>query len=100
MPFGYEIFGYAPTTFEPLAAGPVDPDYPIGPGDEVIIQVWGDNQYTHSSVVNREATITVPDIGQVVLNGLTLAQAKRLITDRLSTSTREFGAPTFAPSST
>jgi protein involved in polysaccharide export with SLBB domain len=84
MPFGYEIFGYAPTTFEPLAAGPVDPDYPIGPGDEVIVQVWGDNQYTHSAVVNREATISVPDIGQVILNGLTLAQAKRLITDRLA----------------
>lgn len=85
LPFGYDIFGYAPTTFEPLATGPVDPDYPIGPGDEVIVQVWGDNQYTHASTVNREATISVPDIGQVVLNGLTLAQAKRLITDRLST---------------
>ncbi|HET9253393.1 MAG TPA: SLBB domain-containing protein, partial [Candidatus Eisenbacteria bacterium] len=85
LPFGYEIFGYVPSTFEPLAAGPVDPEYPIGPGDEVIVQVWGDNEFTHASVVSREATITVPDIGQVVLNGLTLAQAKRLITDRLAT---------------
>jgi len=83
LPFGYEIFGYLPATFEPLASGPVDPDYPIGPGDEVIVQVWGDNQFTHSAVVSREATISVPDIGQVVLNGLSLAQAKRLITDRL-----------------
>ncbi|HTK68294.1 MAG TPA: polysaccharide biosynthesis/export family protein, partial [Candidatus Eisenbacteria bacterium] len=83
FPFGYEIFGYAPSTFEPLGSGPVDPEYPIGPGDEVIVQVWGDNEFTHASVVSREATITVPDIGQVVLNGLTLAQAKRLITDRL-----------------
>ena len=85
LPFGYEIFGYIPSTFEPLGAGPVDPDYPIGPGDEVIVQVWGDNEFTHAAVVSREATITVPDIGQVVLNGLTLAQAKRLITDRLGT---------------
>jgi len=83
-PFGYEIFSYSPTTFEPLAAGPVDPDYPIGPGDEVIITLWGDNEFTHAAIVNREATITVPDIGQVVLNGLTLAQAKRAITDRLA----------------
>jgi protein involved in polysaccharide export with SLBB domain len=83
LPFGYEIFGYLPATFEPLSAGPVDPDYPIGPGDEVIVQVWGDNQFTHAAVVSREATISVPDIGQVVLNGLTLGQAKRLITDRL-----------------
>ena len=86
LPFGYEIFGYAPSTFEPLAAGPVDPDYPIGPGDEVIITVWGDNEFTHAATVSREATISVPDIGQVVLNGLTLAQAKRLITDRLSSA--------------
>jgi protein involved in polysaccharide export with SLBB domain len=83
LPFGYEIFGYAPETFEPLAAGPVDPDYPIGPGDEIVVQVWGENQFTHAATVNREATITVPDIGQVVLNGLTLAEAKRLITERL-----------------
>ena len=83
LPFGYEIFGYLPSTFEPLSSGPVDPEYPIGPGDEVIIQVWGDNEFTHAAVVGREATITVPDIGQIVLNGLTLAQAKRLITDRL-----------------
>ena len=85
LPFGYEIFGYLPATFEPLAAGPVDPDYPIGPGDEVVVQIWGDNQFTHAAVVSREATISVPDIGQVVLNGLSLAQAKRLITDRLGT---------------
>ena len=84
LPFGYEIFHYAPSTFEPLATGPVDPDYPIGPGDEVVVTVWGDNQYTHSAVVSREATISVPDIGQIVLNGLTLEQAKRLITDRLA----------------
>ena len=32
LPFGYEIFGYLPPTFEPLASGPVDPDYLIGPG--------------------------------------------------------------------
>src|SRR6267142_34001 len=76
LPFGYEIFGYLPATFEPLAAGPVDPDYPIGPGDEVVVQVWGDNQFTHAAVVSREATISVPDIGQVVLNGLSLSQAK------------------------
>lgn len=82
-PFGYEIFSYSPTTFEPLAAGPVDPDYPIGPGDEVIVTLWGDNEFTHAAIVNREATINVPDIGQVVLNGMTLAQAKRAITERL-----------------
>jgi protein involved in polysaccharide export with SLBB domain len=82
-PFGYEIFSYSPTTFEPLAAGPVDPDYPIGPGDEVVVTLWGDNEFTHAAIVNREATINVPDIGQVVLNGLTLSQAKRTITDRL-----------------
>ncbi len=85
LPFGYEIFRYAPSTFEPLATGPVDPDYPIGPGDEIVVSVWGDNQFTYNSVVTREATISVPDIGQVVVNGLTLAQAKRLITDRFST---------------
>jgi protein involved in polysaccharide export with SLBB domain len=84
LPFGYEIFGFLPSTFEPLASGPVDPDYPIGPGDEIIIQVWGDNEFTHAATVSREATISVPDVGQIVLNGVTLAEAKRLISERLA----------------
>ena len=39
-PFGYEIFNLSPRTFEPLEGGPVDPNYPLGPGDEIVLTLW------------------------------------------------------------
>src|SRR5207244_12649952 len=75
-PFGYEIFSYSPTTFEPLTYGPVGPDYPLGTGDELVITVWGDDQLTVTQELNREGAITLPDVGQVQLAGLTLEDAR------------------------
>lgn len=71
-PFGSEIFGYSPSTFEPLAYGPVDPEYPVGPGDELVLTVWGDDQLALSLTVNREGGVVLPEAGQVIVNGLTL----------------------------
>ena len=72
QPFGYDVFRYSPTTFEPLAYGPVDPEYPVGPGDELVITLWGDAQMALTAVVNREGTLTLPDVGTIPVNGLTL----------------------------
>ena len=77
--FGYDVFRYSPTTFEPLAYGPVDQDYPIGPGDGLVITVWGDAQLAVTTVVNREGAITLPDVGAIVVNGLTLEGARSRI---------------------
>ena len=72
-PFGYEIFGYAPTTFEPLGYGPVDPDYVVGPGDELMLTLWGDDQLNAHRRRQREGAVTLPEVGQVPVAGLTLA---------------------------
>ncbi len=74
-PFGFEIFRWAPTTFEPLAYGPVDPDYPLGPGDELALTLWGDDQMALTLQVSREGLVTLPEVGQVSVNGLTLEAA-------------------------
>ena len=71
-PFGAEIFRYSPTTFEPLAFGPAGPDYVIGPGDELVLAVWGDDQISLALPVSREGLITLPEAGQVQVGGLTL----------------------------
>jgi protein involved in polysaccharide export with SLBB domain len=75
-PFGFEIFHWSPTTFEPLSYGPVDPDYPLGPGDELALTLWGDSQLTLTLTVNREGVVTLPDVGQVSVQGLTLDEAR------------------------
>ena len=83
-PFGYDLFSLQPATFEPLTFGPVSPDYLIGPGDEIIVSVWGSQELNSRAVVNREGFIVLPDVGQVAANGLTLSQFKDSLEKRLS----------------
>lgn len=85
-PFGYEIFGSASSSFEPLDYGPADPDYQIGPGDELAVSLYGDVQISSVYRVDREGKISIPEAGIVVVNGMTLAEASKKITDRLSLS--------------
>lgn len=75
-PFGFEIFRYSPTTFEPLSYGPVDANYPLGPGDEVVLTLWGDDQMTLTLTVTREGFVTLPEVGQVSVSGVTLEEAR------------------------
>jgi len=83
-PFGYEIFNLAPRSFEPLEGGPVDPNYPLGPGDEIVLTLWGDTEQFHRLRIDREGKILIPDIGQVVITGLSLEKAEEKIKNRLS----------------
>ena len=82
--FGYGIFNLAPRTFEPLEGGPVDPNYPLGPGDEIVLTLWGDTEQFHRLRIDREGKILIPDIGQVVITGLSLERAEEKIKNRLS----------------
>ncbi|MBU2593435.1 MAG: SLBB domain-containing protein [Candidatus Edwardsbacteria bacterium] len=83
-PFGYEIFYKPPMTFEPLDYGPTDPNYQIGPGDELAISLYGDVQYSSTFKVDREGKITIPEVGIIIVNGQTLADANKKIVERLS----------------
>ena len=83
-PFGFEIFRWSPTTFEPLSYGPVDAEYPLGPGDELVLTLWGDNQLSLTLPVNREGVLTLPDVGQVSVQGLTLEEARARIRGTLA----------------
>lgn len=83
-PFGYEIFGYSPTTFEPLTYGPVDPEYPLGPGDELLLTVWGDDQLALALPVSRDGMVTLPEAGQVAVTGLSLEAARARLRSALA----------------
>lgn len=82
--FGYNIFKASPKTFEPLAFGPVSPDYLLGPGDEIIVNVWGHQEMNAKVEVNREGYILLPDLGQVLVNGFTLGGLKANLEQRFS----------------
>ena len=83
-PFGYEIFNLSPKSFEPLNAGPVDPNYTLGPGDEIVLTLWGDTEQYHKLVIDREGKILLPDVGQMVITGLTMQRAEAKILKRLA----------------
>ena len=77
--FGRSVFSGATMQFQPLTSGPVDPDYPLGPGDQVQLILTGDVELAYLFDVTREGFIVIPDVGQIVVNGLTLGD----LTDRL-----------------
>jgi polysaccharide biosynthesis/export protein len=83
-PFGYTIFQYPLSTFEPILNVATPPSYALGPGDEVIISVWGDTKLYYQLPVNREGNVLVPDVGPIGANGMTIQQLKGKMTRRMT----------------
>jgi len=75
--FGQAIFSRATTQFQPLAAGPVDPSYMLGPGDQIQLILTGDVELAYPNLeVTREGFIVIPDVGQVFVNGFMLSDLR------------------------
>ena len=83
--FGYNIFENDPSVFQDVKYGSVDPKYNIGPGDEIIIMLWGETQFREKFFVDREGYVFLPDnIGQVFVNGLNLESLEKKLYKLLS----------------
>lgn len=77
--FGTEFFANAPATFAPIANSPVPSDYPLGPGDELMIRGWGTIDIDYRATVDRNGTINIPTVGSVVLAGVKAGDAEKVI---------------------
>ena len=73
--YGRNIFTTAGLSFAPSANLPTPVNYVLGPGDEVIIDIWGTNQATIRQTISPDGTINIPDVGVISLNGMTIKQA-------------------------
>lgn len=82
--FGRTIFTNRNLTFAPSANLPTPINYRLGPGDEVIIDIWGTNQATIRQTISPEGYINIPDIGLVNLNGMTVKEADAFMRRKLS----------------
>ncbi len=58
---------------------PAGADYVLGPGDTVTIDIWGGVSQRISRPVDREGRLSLPDSGPVVVSGLTMAQAQKVV---------------------
>lgn len=84
MVFGYKLFNSETLTFEPNLNIPTPTDYVLGPGDEVIIDVWGASEQTYQEIISPEGYIKIPNLGPIYLNGLTIERASERIKSRLT----------------
>lgn len=77
--FGSNLFTDSGDGFRPAVTVPVPADYVLGPGDTMVVQLYGKENATHSLVVNREGQVQFPQIGPVNLAGLTFNKAQNVI---------------------
>ena len=82
--FGRDIFNTRTLSFAPSANIPTPVNYRLGPGDEVIIDIWGTNQATIRQTISPDGCINITDIGLVNLNGMTVKEADGYMRRKLS----------------
>ena len=92
QPFGYDVLGRMPVLNQTLGA--VDPDYPLGPGDEVLISAWGQVEFAHQLTVDREGGISVPRVGRLQVAGVPLRELEDKVLRFLSSSYSTVAADT------
>lgn len=79
--YGDSLFRQVPSTFAPLEQVPVGPDYLIGPGDQLIVRIWGQINFNAKVTVDRSGSIYLPQIGEIHVVGLQYAQLQDHISD-------------------
>lgn len=84
--FGLDVFQNATSQFLPVMDGPVDANYRIGPGDQLVLILTGEVELAHTLDVTREGFIVIPQVGQLNVANLTMAQLENLLYARLSRS--------------
>lgn len=73
--FGHNLFRNQNLSFEPSANLATPENYRLGPGDEVIIDIWGASENTIRQSISPEGNIQVSGLGPVHLNGMTIKEA-------------------------
>jgi len=68
--FGSDLFRNVPSTFAPTDEVPVNADYVVGPGDEVLVRAWGQIDVDYAANVEPNGTISLPKVGVVNVAGI------------------------------
>lgn len=75
--YGHEVFNTQALTFEPNENIATPQNYRLGPGDEVIIDIWGNSEDHLRQTISPEGSIMIEQIGPIYLNGLTVSEANK-----------------------
>jgi len=83
-PFGYDLFDQEASTFASAADGPVPADYVMGPGDRLSVQLYGGQNRTVQVSVNRDGTLSFPELGPIPVVGKTFEAVREEIESRVA----------------
>ncbi len=81
--FGLDFFSNSKVSFAPSVNMAVPKNYQIGPGDEIMIDLWGASEITYKAIVNNSGSIKISGIGFIFINGFTLENASKKIISKL-----------------
>ncbi len=85
MRFGSEAFIAGTGNVNELPSDlPVGPDYVLGSGDSIVINMWGGLSNRLTQTIDRQGQIALPEAGSVTINGMTIAEAQDAIQKALS----------------
>jgi protein involved in polysaccharide export with SLBB domain len=88
--YGAHLFRNPPSTFAPLNMVPVTPDYVVGPGDELLIQTWGQVTLNSRFTVDRSGSIYIPQVGTLHVSGLKFEQVQEYLKAQMGRVFRNF----------
>ncbi|NJD61149.1 MAG: hypothetical protein FIA93_00320, partial [Deltaproteobacteria bacterium] len=82
--FGHEVFAPRPGGATLLETLPATPDYVVGPGDEVIVRLWGRMEGTYRLTVDRDGKIFFPKLGTFPVAGMTFGELRTFLKGKIS----------------
>lgn len=77
--YGHQVFNSKSLTFEPSENLATPQNYRLGPGDEVIIDIWGTSEDHIRQTISPEGSVMIEQLGPIYLNGLTINDANKHI---------------------
>jgi protein involved in polysaccharide export with SLBB domain len=83
--FGARLFRQEGLTFEPSMNIPTPVNYQLGPGDEIIVDIWGAATNVHHLEVSNQGTVTIENLAPIYVHGLSMEEATGRIIESLGT---------------
>ena len=90
--FGYDFFKNPSISFTPNLNLATPTTYQLGPGDELLIDIWGASENNYRKKVTKEGAIRIEGIGPIYVSGLSIEKAKTKIISYLKKIYNGIGA--------
>lgn len=84
--YGSDFFNTFQTTFMPINEPNPDSGYTLDIGDVLQIQLVGQKDYIENFVINSDGSINLPDIGKIIIAGLSLSEASQFIKSKVNSA--------------